>query len=133
MSAARIRRMADDFAAFLERQMGVRLERGPEAVAWLDGYVESNRPLPPEHLDAQEMLVGAYLGECVIAAYGGEWAEFDGQWGVRFDERNAVFPFAKTRKHWENGAEDSIRSFYEMIPVVYAGRVRHPPSTSEPN
>jgi hypothetical protein len=115
----RIRGMARAFAGFVEANLGVRLETDAAAVEWIDGYVEANRPLPPEYLDAQSTLVGAFLGECVIAAYGGEWARVDGEWAVRFDERNAVFPFAKTRKQWENGAEDSVRSFYEMISVVY--------------
>ncbi|HEX2205620.1 MAG TPA: hypothetical protein VHG91_20075 [Longimicrobium sp.] len=114
-------RRRGEFADAVEDGVGVRLGRDADAVAWLDAYVERTRTraLDPATVDGQVEGIGAWLGECVIAAYGGAWAEVNGGWGVRFDERNAAFPFSKTRKQWENGAEDSILSFYEMIPLIY--------------
>jgi hypothetical protein len=39
--------------------------------------------------------------------------------GVSFNESNAAYPFAKVQKQFQNGSEDSIRSFFEIIPVVF--------------
>lgn len=66
--------------------------------------------------------IGSFLGECIIANYGGQWRESEGSWGVFFSERNdrsAAFPFNKVRKQLLNGADDSILSFYDVIPIVF--------------
>ena len=93
------------------------------SVEWLNGYIERIRP----HLDESSIggianPIGAFLGECIIANYGGQWRESEGTWGVFFSERNdrsAAFPFNKVRKQLLNGSEDSILSFYDVIPVVF--------------
>jgi hypothetical protein len=46
-------------------------------------------------------------------------ATVDGSWCVRFDEKNAVFPFAKVAKQLENGSVDSVLSFFTIIPIVF--------------
>jgi len=47
-----------------------------------------------------------------------------GKWGVFFDDSNAVFPFAKVSKQFENGHDggDSISSFFEVIGPVFRKR-----------
>ena len=95
------------------------------SVQWLDGYIERQRVRPGMDDDAVEGLVGVlgcWLGECIIACYGGEWAEIDGQWGVQFDGRNAVFPISKMKKQFQNGSSDSVSSFFETIPVIFSNR-----------
>jgi len=97
------------------------------SVWWLDGYIERQRERPEsndnEFVEGLVSVLGSWLGECIIACYGGEWAEIDGGWGVRFDESNAAFPFSKVRKHFRNGSSDSVWSFFETIPIVFSKRV----------
>jgi len=93
-----------------------------ESVKWLDGFIERARSTENSSSDGIEKLVqvlGSYLGECVIHAYGGTWKEQEGQWGVFFDDSNAVFPINKVRKQFQNGGEDSILSFLEVIGEVF--------------
>ena len=99
------------------------------SVRWLDGYIERQRARPGMDDDTVEGLVGVlgcWLGECIIACHGGEWAEIDGEWGVRFDENNAAFPFGKTRKQFRNGSSDSVSSFFETIPVIFSEQLKKP-------
>jgi hypothetical protein len=90
------------------------------SVSWLDGYINRIRvEIDQATTDRLISVFGSYLGECVINCYGGYWEEEEGQWRVSFDERNGVYPFAKVRKQFENGAEDSIKSFFKIIPIVF--------------
>lgn len=99
----------------------VELGYDDASVAWVDGFIERQRARGDASLArGLTNVVGAYLGECIIRNYGGQWrAGDDGQWGVYFDAENAAFPVAKVAKQFANGAEDSIYSFYRTIPVVF--------------
>lgn len=112
-------------AAFLVSTLSkdgvVELGYDDASVEWVDGFVERQRARGDASL-AQGLtnVVGAYLGECIIRNYGGQWrADDDGAWGVFFDTQNAAFPFTKVAKQFANGAEDSIYSFYRTIPIVF--------------
>ena len=97
-----------------------------QSVAWLDGYIERQRAREdrcPEREAGLVNVFGSYLGECIIRCYGGQWENQDGEWRVKFDDGNAAYPFAKVQKQFEFGAEDSIRSFYEVIPVLFAAAI----------
>ena len=63
--------------------------------------------------------LGAFLGECIRRNFGGKWDIIRGELCIRFSEGNAVFPFTKVRKHFEDGATDSILGFYQVLPDVY--------------
>jgi hypothetical protein len=54
---------------------------------------------------------------------GGHWQEDSGNWGVFFDDSNAVFPFTKVMKQFENGLEGgaSILSFFDLVGLVIFG------------
>jgi hypothetical protein len=62
-----------------------------------------------------------FVGQCVIKNYGGNWqVDQDTQSVcVALDDNNKIFPFAKTTKQFENGLEDSVYSFYTIIPTVF--------------
>jgi hypothetical protein len=47
----------------------------------------------------------------VIATLALGWEKGSGHWRVSFDDGNAVHPFSKIQKQFENGSEDSIKSF----------------------
>ncbi|XGV95508.1 MAG: hypothetical protein ACAF41_22525 [Leptolyngbya sp. BL-A-14] len=94
-----------------------------ESVAWVDGFIERQRNRPDFSQDSIDRLVqnlGSFIGECIIACYGGAWQHEEGTWAVAFNQNNFVFPFNKVRKQFVSGSEDSIRSFFEMIPILYA-------------
>jgi hypothetical protein len=93
-----------------------------ESVAWVEGFIEQQRTRPDLDQNAVNGLVnvlGSFLGECIIRCFGGEWRQADEEWHVRFNAENAVYPFNKVRKQFANGAEDSIKRFFETIPVLF--------------
>src|SRR5262245_3783675 len=86
-----------------------------DSVKWLEGFIERNRALhelPEQTTDQLVSNLGSYLGECVIACFGGAWQLQDGNWGVAFDAKNAVFPFNKVRKQFANGIEDGVYGWF---------------------
>ena len=89
-------------------------------VRWLDGYVQRLHERGDTELNAKLVSnLGSFLGECIVQSHGGIWTEMDGQWGVQFDERNAVYPFNKVSKQLESGGEDSILSLFTTIPILF--------------
>ncbi len=91
------------------------------SVEWLDEYINHIRTgsWSEEEIDLVVSNLGSYLGEAIVAAYGGEWAKDEHGWHIRFNEKNRAYPFAKIAKQWENGPEDSIFSFYSSIAIVF--------------
>jgi len=96
----------------------------------MEGFIEQQRlrsNLPEEAVATLVQVMGSCLGECVRRSYGGQWKEHDGTWGVFFDDRNAVFPFNKVRKQFDNGVEggESVLGFFDMIgPVILKNKKR---------
>lgn len=93
-----------------------------KSVKWVDGFINRQRAREDFSLELVGGLtntLGSFLGECIIASYGGDWGFTDDGLGVVFDDENAAYPIGKVRKHFENGEEDSIYSFYSIIPLVY--------------
>lgn len=94
-----------------------------ESVEWIDSFIEQERNRPDiTPADATRLIkaVGSYLGECIIHIYGGKWREENGTIGVFFDDANAVFPFNKAEKQFNNGREngESVLSFFDLIGLV---------------
>jgi hypothetical protein len=118
----KLKDLARSLISTCSETLGVNLRYDRASVEWLSGYIERIRPhLNESSIDGLVSSIGSFLGECIIANYGGEWRESEGTWGVFFSEsndRNAAFPFNKVRKQLLYGMEDSILSFYDVIPVV---------------
>lgn len=108
-----------------------------ESVAWLDGFIERQR-VRPEFADGEaaerlSQTLGSFLGECVVRCYGGEWREAGGSWAVCFGgDDNAAYPFNKVRKQFANGAGDSVLSWFETIPVIFAQQIGATPEQPPP-
>ena len=101
---------------------GIDFGYDAESIAWLDGYIERQRArtdITQELVQGLVNVFGSYLGECVIKCYGGYWEIEEGHWRVSFNENNALYPFSKVQKQFENGSEDSIKSFFDIIPTVF--------------
>ncbi len=100
-----------------------------ESVAWVDGFIEQQRSRSDIDKNAINGLVnvlGSFLGECMIRCFGGTWQNVDGEWSVRFGDENEVYPFRKVRKQFDNGQEDSIKRFFEVIPVMFKQHLQKP-------
>jgi hypothetical protein len=69
-------------------------------------------------------LLGAYLGECIIAAHGGEWQESPEGLAVLIRTKTKMHllkPFHKVYKRIVNGDEDNLEFYFaEFIPQVLA-------------
>jgi hypothetical protein len=119
----KIRQNAELVVSQMRQLCGFEFGYDAQSVAWLDGYIERQRAradITQELVDGLVSVFGSYLGECVIRCYGGYWENEGGQWRVSFDGDNAVYPFGKVSKQFQNGPEDSIGSFFEVIPVLFA-------------
>jgi hypothetical protein len=113
--------LANTLIATVSQTLGVQLAFDAESVKWLDGYIERIRPgLDDSQIQGLSNTIGAFIGECIIANYGGSWRQSDDRnWGVFFDDNNVVFPFAKAFKQLANGEGDSIFGMYDVIPVLF--------------
>jgi hypothetical protein len=115
-----LRGLAEKFVAVMRSELGVELSYDEGSVEWADGYIGRVRPsVSAESVESISSLIGSFLGECVIANYGGQWRETENGTGVCFDGSNCVFPFAKVQKHFLHGEGDSILGFYKTIGVVF--------------
>jgi hypothetical protein len=102
-------------------ELGVKLKYDKESIEWLDGYI--NRvasELQKESVSGLATALGAYLGETIIATYGGAWSYFEqvDQWGIRLENDDGAFPISKVHKQLEDGPFDSILSFFTMLPML---------------
>ena len=110
----------EDLANSVKTQLN--LEYDESSVNYIKDFIERNKmQIDKEQWTGLINSMGAFLGQCIIENYGGNWEmEEDTQTiCVAFDEKNKVYPFAKTSKQFENGLEDSIYSMYISIPLVF--------------
>jgi hypothetical protein len=95
-------------------------------IEWLDGFLqlvhdrhqveESKRYVP---------ALGAFYGECLNWALGGNWALYQGNICVRLDIDHATFPLAKVRKQLElgrQGGESVLAWFDELQAQMQSGQ-----------
>ena len=102
----------------LSEQVGVTLDLNSESIEWIDGYINRYgvKLYAIKKGDGMVHMFGSFLGETIINVYGGEWHLNKDKLGIKFDNNSWAFPFAKTYKQFENGPEDSIYSFFKMVP-----------------
>jgi hypothetical protein len=97
------------------------------SVEWVEGFIERLRGNASDEADGGRTRIAAvlacYLGEAIIAEAGGHWDETEGgELGIRFDNDNWCFPFAKVAKQFADGTEggESILSFYIVSTTIAA-------------
>ncbi len=122
----------EEFRSAAEKDIG--LDAG--SVAWVEGFVERARERygasgAPSGLVS---VIGSYLGEAIIAETNGHWAVDDeGRIGVQFPNEDAVYPFAKVQKQFDDGVAggESILSFYTVaVSYLAIGALREPAATA---
>ncbi len=97
------------------------------SVKRIDLFIEKLREHADRTADGTEKLIqifGSWFGECIRNVYGGQWRKKGDQWGIFFDDSNAVYPFTKVRKQFELGVEggESIHDFFEAIDTIFFHR-----------
>lgn len=116
---AQLKEAAQGVVRVFREQFGQELTYDKEGVIALDAYIEQIRETTePEVRDALVTSFGAFLGEAMIASYGGRWGQQEGRWGVLIADKIWGFPFAKVLKHFEDGTGDSVRSFFTAVPAL---------------
>ncbi len=91
------------------------------SVDWVAGFIERVRQDPSYGHKPGEGLInilGAYLGECVICIYGGEWKLNKEQgWGILLKDGKMAFPFTRVQNQFDYGVKGgkSIRGFLDFI------------------
>lgn len=118
----RIRANAGNVSDVMSQHAGFTLGYDDASIEWLDGFIERQRQrqdLADGGVSGLVNTLGSFLGEALCQAYGGEWRD-DGDHGLRvaFSNGNSAYPFNKVRKQFENGADDSIYSFYTTVAVM---------------
>ena len=110
----------EDLAEQVKSQLN--LDYDTKSVKFVEEFIERQR----NNFDSEQRKglvnsIGSFVGQCVIKNYGGHWqVDQDTQAVcVALDDKNKIFPFAKTAKQFENGLEDSVYSFYTIIPTVF--------------
>lgn len=90
-----------------------------ESVEYLEGMLERMRQRGVFEDEEERVhmagVFGSFLGEGIIAVYGGQWVQTEETWCVELAPHKQVFPFAKTYKQMSNGMEDSVWSFFRVI------------------
>jgi hypothetical protein len=91
-----------------------------EGVRWIDDLIQQLHEQKSERGQKLVYAFAAFLGECIIRNFGGEWAIYNGHLCIRFDDGNAVFPINKVKKQLANGREggDSVAGMYHMTEVL---------------
>jgi hypothetical protein len=101
-----LRETADRLASVVAANGGPA-EYGEPMVAFVHEFVENARPVGDDLLDQYTALVGAVLGESLIAAHGAAWSDATGAWSIRVGGED-VYPFAAARRQLQGGGEESI-------------------------
>jgi hypothetical protein len=105
-----------------EKELDIRIGFDREGAEWLDGYIQRQHESGDSaNFTGLTNTLGSFFGECIISTYGGAWTHTEYGWGIGFDHVNAAFPFAKVRKHLENGADDSVLGMFDSLPVLFVG------------
>lgn len=88
-------------------------------VEWLAGFIDSRS----EDLDADTLadlrdILGCFLGECILQAYGGHWTLQEEQWCVQFNEDETVSPFWMVQSHLLYRSVYSVSRLFAAIPAM---------------
>jgi hypothetical protein len=96
-------------------------------VKYVDEFIVAMRPVAPEQLDEMSSVLGCLFGECVIAAYGGEWSDEDGEWSVDFAPGHGLYPMHFTRKWLLGEPGNSLLDMYDEVPLYFEEHLRGEP------
>ncbi|KAA9332123.1 hypothetical protein F0P96_11585 [Hymenobacter busanensis] len=95
------------------------------AVQRLETFIEEQRPLlTKETTQGVVVALGAFLGECLVQSFKGEWASApDGTTGVGIRGDLFFNPFFRVAMQLEKGLSESVVGFFASMPA----RLAEPP------
>lgn len=64
-------------------------------------------------------VFGSFLDECLVHCHGDYLVQDEYVWCIHLEEHNAVYPFAKMSKRIAIGREESVGTFFKIIPVIF--------------
>ncbi len=118
--APRIRQASDlpEFAARFKMSLegaGIKPVCSEAGLQEVEFYLDK---MPEGVQQAHVPLVGAYLGQCMIDNYGGEWVkDVSGTWAVQFSQGNMAFPLVSVQDYVNDpNAGDSFAAVYGRLP-----------------
>jgi hypothetical protein len=120
---AAMRRIAGDCVKLVSEQFGRQLEWSMASLAQLDDVCAAllaDGPLTGQRLDLWWKLVGAYTGEVVVRAYGGQWITDERQSGAPAIRALGItgFPFGTAQRVLSGEPGKSLASFARALPVI---------------
>jgi hypothetical protein len=125
MNAAEAQTLIDSIPELAEKNrqtakeiFDLDLDYSAESVKRLDQLIQEGWPAgPPILIDQVVAGLGSYLGETILRLHGGSW-KFTAEDGIYLDVGNTntkIWPFAKVKKRFLNGEEDSLGFYYAVI------------------
>jgi hypothetical protein len=94
-----------------------------ESVKRLEGHIEQLRLSGAFQVEETKNKLadqyGAFLGECIINCYGGDWSQWRGFWGVNVDKYNRLMPIGQVRDQMEKGLKSGISDFFRRIAELF--------------
>jgi hypothetical protein len=95
------------------------------SVAYLDTFIDRQGMSfrsSEKSIERIVNLLGAFVGEAIIATYGGEWQQSEKGVSVAVQgggQVHCIQPFDKVHKRLVNGKEDNLRAYFaEFLPRV---------------
>jgi hypothetical protein len=113
---ASIQERAQMMITFIEGN-GVPNDYGTAALTWIEDVIEMRRDVwNAEQKEGFAQNAGAYLGECLLRAHGGEWATTQvGLAVVLNDGKDVLLPFSRVTKYMQRGKDESIAFFFSVV------------------
>ncbi len=120
---AGLKAIAEQCVSLVETEFAVSLDWTPDSLDALDAVCARLRGeggLVGDRLDLWWKLVGSYLGEVVVRAYGGEWVVHDQAGGAYAVSTRGVtgFPFSVTARVLEGEEFKTLATFARSIPAT---------------
>jgi hypothetical protein len=120
-----LRRLAAECVTLADREFGRHLDGSLASMDELDAVCAdllAGGPLDGQRLDLWWQLIGAYSGDVLVRAYGGQWITHErapGSFAISACGITA-FPFAITDKVLRGEPDKSLASFARVLPALAA-------------
>ena len=92
------------------------------AVQQLAEFIEAQRSaLAVADRQSVTTALGCFLGQCLVEAYGGTWAQGpDGTTGVGINQKHFFNPFFRVAEQFDKGWPESVAKFFASVPIHLA-------------
>ena len=121
---AGIQHLAQHMVRTIKTELDVELDFDAAAAHTLSAYIDQIRPRYPDGVpQGLVQTLGAFLGECIRATYGGAWAYEEGalEWGLAIPAQSGhlwAFPFRRVYRHFAQGQAESVAQFFDSLKLL---------------